>query len=167
MEAGPTVNERIGLPTVPVYTREMFSDLLTRLVRPEPDPLSDADARLALMALLVRIARSDDTFDGSERAAILDVARERYGLGTEGAEALLAEAEGIEANAPDTVRFTRAIKEAVAYEERLGVIEAMWSVVLADGTRDPEEDALLRLGASLLGVTDQDSNAARIRVSQR
>ena len=72
----------------------------------------------------------------------------------------------LESEAPDTVRFTRAIKEAVPYEERLGVIEALWQVVMADGQRDPEEDALLRLTASLLGVTDQDSNAARLRVTR-
>ncbi|WP_136635048.1 TerB family tellurite resistance protein [Pseudooceanicola onchidii] len=145
----------------------MIADLLTRLIRPQPDPLSDTDARLALVALLVRIARSDGHFDTAERKVILQIAAERYGLGTGEAAALVTDAEEIEAQAPDTVRFTRAIKDAVAYEDRLGVIEAMWSVVLADGTRDPEEDALLRLAASLLGVTDQDSNAMRIKVASR
>ena len=145
----------------------MFADLLTRLIRPDPDPLSGDDARLALVSLLVRIARSDGHFDRVERDSILRIATERYRLDAGAAEALLRAAEEVEAQAPDTVRFTRAIKEAVAYEDRLGVIEALWTVVLADGTRDPEEDALLRLAASLLGVTDQDSNAARLRVSGR
>lgn len=145
----------------------MFSELLTRLVRPEPDPLSETDAQLALVALLVRIARSDGHYDQTERHTILKIAEDRYGLNTQAAEGLVREAEAMEAEAPDTVRFTRAIKETVVYEERLGVIQALWAVVLADGTRDPEEDALLRLAASLLGVTDQDSNAARLRMSPR
>jgi uncharacterized tellurite resistance protein B-like protein len=38
--------------------------------------------------------------------------------------------------------------------------------VLADGTRASEEDALLRLVANLLGVTDTDSAMARQKVSQ-
>ena len=143
----------------------MFADLLTKLVRPAPDPLSDTDARLALVALLVRIARSDGHYDRAEHDTIQQIAMDRYGLPTGEATALIRDAEGLEAEAPDTVRFTRAIKDAVAYEDRLGVIEALWRVVLADGSRDPEEDALLRLAASLLGVTDQDSNAARRRVS--
>ncbi|MDH5798542.1 MAG: TerB family tellurite resistance protein, partial [Paracoccaceae bacterium] len=50
------------------------------------------------------------------------------------------------------------------YEDRLGVIEALWSVVLADGRRDHEEDALLRLVSNLLGVNDRDSALARQRV---
>ena len=73
----------------------------------------------------------------------------------------------LEAEAPDTVRFTRAIKDAVPYEDRMGVIEALWDVVLADGARDDEEDAMLRLIAPLLGVNDRDSNLARQRVEAR
>jgi uncharacterized tellurite resistance protein B-like protein len=65
------------------------------------------------------------------------------------------------------VRFTRAIKDSVPYEDREGVIEALWEVVLADGVRDHEENALLRLVAPMLGVTDQDSAHARRRVEAR
>ena len=72
-------------------------------------------------------------------------------------------AEALEAEAPDTVRFTRAIKEEVPYEERFNVVRALWQVVLADGARDAEEDALMRLLASLLGVNDRDSALARQR----
>ena len=71
----------------------------------------------------------------------------------------------MEAEAPDTVRFTRAIKDAVPYEDRLSVIKAMWEVVLADGERAKEEDALLRMVTSFLGISDRDSNLARQGVS--
>ena len=143
----------------------MFADFLKRLTQPDPAPLVDTDARLALTALLVRIARSDNHYAPQERALIDQIAQDRYGLSASDAEALRTEAEALEAEAPDTVRFTRAIKDAVGYEDRLGVIEALWKVVLADGARASEEDALLRLVTNLLGVTDQDSAAARQRVS--
>lgn len=144
----------------------MFADFLTRLVRPDPEPLAETDARLALSALLVRVARSDGHYDSDERQMIHQIVAQRYKLDQAAATTLTGEAELLESEAPDTVRFTRAIKDAVPYEERLGVIEALWQVVMADGQRDPEEDALLRLTASLLGVTDQDSNAARLRVTR-
>ncbi|WP_299045388.1 TerB family tellurite resistance protein [uncultured Tateyamaria sp.] len=143
----------------------MFQDLLKRLIQPEPAPLPDADARLALTALLVRVARSDNDYSGDERVLIDKIAQDRYGLSASEASNLRADAEAMEAEAPDTVRFTRAIKDAVAYEDRLAVIEALWKVVLADGQRAQEEDALLRLVSNLLGVTDQDSAMARQRVS--
>lgn len=145
----------------------MFADFLKRLVQPSPARLPDADARLALSALLVRVARSDGHFDADERARILAILSTRYGLDQTGAATLLADAEQLESEAPDTVRFTRAIKDAVAYEDRAAVIEALWQVVLADGNRDDAEDALLRLVANLLGINDRDSALIRQRVESR
>ena len=143
----------------------MIKDLLSRLTQPDPAPLPDTDARLALTALLVRVARSDNHYDASEMARIDGIVQTRYGLSPKDAKDLRAEAEALEAEAPDTVRFTRAIKDAVAYEDRLAVIEALWQVVLADGKREQEEDALLRLVSNLLGITDRDSALARQRVT--
>ena len=143
----------------------MFADLFKRLTAPDPAPLSDTDARVALGALLVRIARTDGEYDADEAAQIDAVLKSRYGLADAQAQALRQDCETAEAEAPDTVRFTRAIKEAVPYEDRIGVIEALWSVVMADGKRDKAEDALLRMVAPMLGVTDQDSHKARLRVS--
>lgn len=143
----------------------MFADLIRRMSAPAPQPLSDPDARLALGALLVRIARTDGSYDPSEKAQIDRTLMSRYALTEAEAATLRADCEVLESEAPDTVRFTRAIKEAVAYDQRLSVIEALWRVVLADGQRDTHEDSMMRMTASLLGITDQDSNAARLRVT--
>jgi uncharacterized tellurite resistance protein B-like protein len=145
----------------------MFADLLGRLTRPDPEPLDQDDARLALAGLLVRVARSDGDYAEDERHRIDRILAERNGLAPADAEALRADAEVLESEAPDTVRFTRAIKDAVPYEERASVIEALWAVVLADGVRDAEEDALLRLVSNLLGINDRDSALARQRVAKR
>jgi uncharacterized tellurite resistance protein B-like protein len=143
----------------------MFADFLKRLTKPEPAQLPDADARLALTALLIRVARADGHYDAQERARIEAIASSRYGLDPAGVARLCEDAETLESEAPDTVRFTRAIKNAVAYDDRLAIIEALWEVVLADGTRAKEEDAVLRLVSNLLGVTDRDSAMARQRVT--
>ncbi len=140
----------------------MLRTLLSRLALPEqPEPLPGEEARLALAALMVRAARADESYDARERAEILNVLAERHGLDPAGAESLLQEAEATEAEAPDTVRFTRALKQAVPYEDRAEVMRMLWRVALADGRRDPAEDALLRQLAPLLGVQDQDSAIAR------
>ncbi|WP_224814015.1 TerB family tellurite resistance protein [Hasllibacter sp. MH4015] len=144
----------------------MFVDLLKRLTAPEPEALPFDDARLALAALLVRIARSDGDYARVEAENIEHILKHRYAMSDLETAALRQEAEALEAEAPDTVRFTRAIKDAVPYDDRVGVIEAMWAIVLADGTRDEEEDALLRLVAPMLGVNDRDSNLARQRVER-
>ena len=121
----------------------------------------DISTSEAMAALMVRIAKSDDDYSATEIARIDAVLGLLYKLSADQAAKLRQTAEALEAEAPDTVRFTRAIKEEVPYEERFDVVRALWQVVLADGARDAEEDALMRLLASLLGVNDRDSALAR------
>lgn len=144
----------------------MFDTLLKRLTSSAPSPLPEADERLALTALLVRIARSDHAYAQSEIAQIDRITQARFALSPQEASALRAEAETLESEAPDTVRFTRAIKDAVEYEHRRAIVEALWSVALADGGRADEENALMRLTAKLLGVSDRDSALARQRAER-
>ena len=142
----------------------MFAKLLNGLLAPEPAPLPDADAKLALTALLVRLARTDGDYASAEIAHIDRITAARYGLSPTQAEALRKDAEQMESEAPDTVRFTRAIKDAVPYEDRISVVEALWQVALADGARDDDENAMLRMVAPMLGIEDQESARARQRV---
>ena len=144
----------------------MFRSLLAVFSQPEPpERLEQEEARLALAALMVRAARADEHYDAGERSVILESLAARHGLSAQDAESLLQEAEATEAQAPDNVRFTRLLKQAVPYEDRAEVIEALWRVALADGERAPEEDAFLRQLAPLLGVSDQDSALARQRAA--
>ncbi|MBB5722709.1 putative tellurite resistance protein B-like protein [Loktanella ponticola] len=143
----------------------MFADFLKGLLATDPAPLPDVDARLALGALLVRLARADGDYQDVEVQRIDRILSKRYGLSDAETTALRSDCETLETEAPDTVRFTRAIKDSVAYEDRRAVISAMWEIVLADGERDAEENSLMRMVAPMLGVTDQDSNAARIAVT--
>ena len=143
----------------------MFANILKTLMGPEPEDLGPSDARVAIAALLVRVARSDSDYATTEIVKIDRALAARYGLELSEAQTLRAEGEALEKEAPDTVRFTRAIKDAVPYVDRVSVIEALWEIALADGQRDAAEDALLRLVANLLGVSDVESAAARKRVS--
>lgn len=138
----------------------MFANLFSRKLNQEYGEIS---AREAMAALMVRIAKSDDDYAITECERIDAILSVLYSLSAPKASALRLQAEILEADAPDTVRFTRAIKEEVPYEERFDVVRALWQVVLADGQRDHEEDALMRLLASLLGVNDRDSAIARQR----
>ena len=148
------------------YPRIMLQTILRALVAPAPDRLPDQDARLALAALLVRVAKTDGLYAAEEVELIDRALAARYDLDAFAVARLRAEAEELEAQAPDTVRFTRALKSATALEDRAGLMQALWSVALADGSRDAEEDRLLRMVANLLGLTDVESNLARQRAER-
>ncbi|MDP3263743.1 MAG: TerB family tellurite resistance protein [Tabrizicola sp.] len=145
----------------------MFDSLLRRLLAPAPDRLPEPDARLALAALLVRLARTDGLYSAEEVERIDRVLAIRHGLGPFEVAKLRSEAEDFESLAPDTVRFTRAVKAATAVEDRAELMTALWSVALADGLRDEDEDRLMRLVANLLGLTDVESAQARQRAQAR
>lgn len=139
----------------------MFENLLRRLMMPNPDRLPDPDAQCALAALLVRVARADGAYVTLEKTTIDQALAAHFGLAPFAAAALRAQGEVLETQAPDTVRFTRALKLAVGLDDRIGVMQALWVTALADGARDDEEDRLLRLVANLLGLTDVQSALAR------
>ena len=140
--------------------------LLRALFSPAPTRLAEPDARLALAALLVRVARSDGYISAEETRRIDRILMQRHNLSPTEAATLRTEATTLEADAPDTVRFTRALKAAVPLEDRTALVEALWAVALADGRRDDEEDRMLRLVTSLLGLTDVESALARKRAQR-
>lgn len=145
----------------------MLKALISRLLAPAQVAVTVPGRELALAALMVRIARADGEYDDNEQIRIERVLCRRDGLGIEEARSARLRAETIEADAADTVRFTRALKKMVVLEYRIGVIEALWEVALADGTRDADEDAQIRLASNLLGISDRDSALARRRVERQ
>jgi uncharacterized tellurite resistance protein B-like protein len=141
----------------------MLTDLLRRLTGPPARaPLAPEDARTALAALMVRLARTDGSYSTTEQHRIDEMLRLRYRLTPDEAARVRADAELAEAGAQDTIQFTRLIKDAVAYEEREGVVETLWRVAAAEGI-NADEHGLMRLVANLLGVSDRDSGLARQR----
>ena len=144
----------------------MIKDIMKAFQAKIPQTLNKDDARIALAALMVRLARADGNYQNIEISMIDHVLVNRFGLNASAAQSLREQAEEIEVHAPDNVRFTRIIKDAVPYEERASVVEALWSVVLSDGHRDDEEHGFMRLITNLLGVSDRDSAFARQRADK-
>jgi len=143
----------------------MFANLLNALLSPAAPRLTDMDARLALAALMVRIARTDHFYAAEEVERIERVLVQRYGLDPFAAADLRRAAEDLETAAPDTIRFTRALKDAMPLVDRAGLLQSLWSVALSDGSRDSDEDQMLRLIANLLGLSDVESGLARQRAA--
>jgi uncharacterized tellurite resistance protein B-like protein len=122
---------------------------------------------LALTALLVEAAYSDDDFDNSERAVITRLIESRFKLPASEAQALLAAAEKTASESAELFHFTRIINERLSFEERVRLIEMLWEVAYADRVLDEYEDSLLRRVGGLIYVPDKDRGLARQRVLKR
>lgn len=147
----------------------MLDRLLAKLARAQaPQTALDAtDARDALAVILVHAARADGAYETEEQAQIDRILTTRYGLSADAAARLRAEAEEDEANAPGIQGFTSALKGAVAHEDRIAIIEAVWEIAYADGERSHRESALVRKLCGLLYVEDREAGIARQRVAAR
>jgi uncharacterized tellurite resistance protein B-like protein len=123
--------------------------------------------RVAAAALLVETASIDDRFDDAERAAVKRLLQERFGLAATQARKLLAEGQRNRDASAQVYGFTRAVNERLDPAQRIGLIEMLWEVALADGVLDPLEDTLLRRIGGLIDVSDRERGLARQRVLAR
>lgn len=139
----------------------MFGKLFDTFFAQPRDVLNSEDGPLVFAALLIRIARADGVFDADERRVIENSLADHYALSAGDVTSLMSKAQELEATAPDTVRFTRVLKESIPLEERSAIMMAVWKTILADGTRDAQEDSLARMIASLLGIDDVSSARSR------
>lgn len=138
----------------------MLSRLFPRRAR-APKPLPQPDSQIALGALLVRIALADRDYKQAEVAAIDRILAATFRLGPLQAAKLRATCTDLEMHAADPDEFARILRDEVAYDERRALAHAMWQVVLADGDRDDLEETALHEIEAALGLTPEDSAAAR------
>ncbi|MBC8411199.1 MAG: TerB family tellurite resistance protein, partial [Rhodobacteraceae bacterium] len=122
------------------------------------------DERVALTALLIKIAKSDYEYSSLEKSSIKIILKKRFSISELEVTDLITKAELLEDESSDSVRFTKVIKEFVPLEKRNEIIEIFWELVLADGIREDDENSLLRILGSLLGVNDRDVAFARQNV---
>ena len=125
------------------------------------------ETELALTALLVEAAYSDDHFDQAERSVIARLIENRFNLSAPDARRLLAAGETAAAEAAELFHFTRTVNEQCSFRERVELIEMLWEVAYADGVLDQYEDSLLRRVGGLIYVPDKERGLARQRVLTR
>lgn len=125
------------------------------------------ELELALTALLIEVAYSDDHFDEPERAVIARLIERRFNLSASDARELLAAGKAAAAESVELFHFTRIINERLSFEERVELVEMLWEVAYADGVLDEYEDSLLRRVGGLIYVPDRERGMARQRVLKR
>jgi uncharacterized tellurite resistance protein B-like protein len=141
-----------------------FFSKATRDVRSAADPKSDHHIRVATCALLVEIARIDETFTRDEMETILSILKEKYGLPEEHAETLIREAEKELEDSVDLWQFARLINENYSNEEKIEVIENLWRIVYVDGKMDQYEHYLMNKLQNLLRLSHDDLINAKLKV---
>ena len=119
---------------------------------------------MATCALLVEMARIDESFTVQETETILQILKNTYGVSGAHAEALMAEAEKELVESVDLWQFARLINENYSREEKIGIIELLWQVVFVDGKMDKYEDYLMHKMMKLLRLSHKELIDAKLKV---
>ena len=126
--------------------------------------VEDITSDNAIATILVRAAKTDNEYTESEQTLINNLLSNQLNITLEEAQILRIKGEGLEAEINDNVQLTRIIKQDIPYEEREMLIEQLWSVVLDDDYRTPEENKFMRVLTHLFGISDVNGAKARSRV---
>ncbi|MBS23443.1 MAG: hypothetical protein CML72_06560 [Rhodobacterales bacterium] len=118
----------------------------------------------AIAAILVRAAKTDNEYTESEKKLIDHLLANNLNISQEDARILRLQGQELEMEINDNVQLTRIIKQDIPYEDRHQLIEQLWSIVLDDNNRTPEENKLMRVLTHLLGISDVNSAKARSKV---
>lgn len=122
------------------------------------------DLKVATCALLVEMARIDESFTPQETKTILDILQNRFGVSNAHAEALVAEADKELVESVDLWQFARLINENYSREEKIGIIEILWQVVYVDGKMDQYEDYLMHKMTKLLRLSHKELIDAKLKI---
>jgi len=129
--------------------------------------LGDYDFRVATAALLVHAAMVDGAMSDAERGKLQSLLKQRFELDDAAATELVVEGAAADEKAVDLYHFTRLLNASLDDNDRLRMVEMMWTVAYADGAVSEYEDNLVWRVADLLGVSSTERIALRHRVANR
>jgi uncharacterized tellurite resistance protein B-like protein len=141
----------------------MFERIIARLRAPAADftAMPEADARHALGALLVRVAKADGAYLFQEIEEIDHLLADLYGLNAVEAAIMRAECEKLEAAMPDTNELAHILTCDVTSGECNKLISALWKVADADGQRHDTEEQVVAIATQTFGMAPEAAAALR------
>ncbi|SPF81045.1 TerB family tellurite resistance protein [Pseudoprimorskyibacter insulae] len=142
----------------------MFERILKLLHAPpkKPAPLGELDAQAAVGTLLVRVAMADDAYLFQEVEQIDKVLCDAYGMKPLEAAKFRARCERFGRELPANADLAAVVRDGVSYDDRRALIDALWRIAQADGFTHESEAELVELVVEQIGVSHEDSEAARL-----
>ncbi len=117
--------------------------------------------RVATAVLLIEVMRADFKVEPAERERLRELLNTHFDLSAAELDALLEEAEADADRLVSTQHITRLLNQHYDHAMKLRIVEMMWQVVFADGTKDHYEEHLLRQVAELLYISHAEFIQAR------
>ena len=124
------------------------------------------DIRVATCALLIEMSHIDGEFSEAERERIRHVVKRDHLLTDEDALEIMGVADNQLEGSIDLWKFTNLINQNYSPEEKLKIIETVWSIAYSDGELDKHEDYLVHKLAKLLHLTHKQLIDAKLKAKK-
>jgi len=139
----------------------MFERIIAALTNKTETPLPKADARHALGALLVRVAKADGAYLFQEIEEIDHLLANIYVMNAIDAARMRAECEKLEQAMPETSDLADILRVSVSETEKNLFVSALWKVADADGQRHETEQQVVAIASQTFGMAPEDAAALR------
>ncbi len=140
---------------------------IKNLLQGNSPPTEDAKferVQVATCALLLEVAHSDGHYHSLEARVVHDLLAKKFQLPPAVVAELIDYAHQERQASLDLFQFAREINQHFSREEKLDVMEGLWSIIYADGALDKHEDALARQLAQLLRLSPKDVIDRKVKV---
>lgn len=131
------------------------------------EPAAKHSLELAGAALLLEISRADHDMSVVERDAIRAAVRKVFHLSEEEIEDIVTTAEHAVETSVSLHDFTAIVNERFTREQRVELLEMLWSVAYADDELDHYEEYYVRKIADLLHISHSDYIKTKHRAMSR
>jgi uncharacterized tellurite resistance protein B-like protein len=133
----------------------------------QPGEDLDHQLKLATAALLVEMMQQDEQEHISEKQAIRVALQSKFALSESETEDLYQLARQEVAAATDYFQFTNLIARNFSQQQKIKVIEFLWTIAYADNSLDAYEEHMVRRIADLIYVSHKDFMQTKHKVQQK
>ena len=120
----------------------------------------------ACAALLVETALADKVFNIEEIDSMKRTLREVYEIDEKDLDELISESEKKVSESTSLYEYTRLINDLCDYQDKLKLINNLWTIAFADKHLDKYEEFLIRKISDLLYVSHSDFIQQKLSVKE-
>lgn len=113
------------------------------------------ESQFMAVVLMLQLADADFNSAEQEHQLVLRYLQKEYQLSPNQAELVFTDAAKLARDATSLHAYTSKLK-ALSEQARLALLDQLWQIAYADGTLDPNEEAMLRNVAELLFIRHSD-----------
>ena len=120
----------------------------------------------AFAALLIETALADKVFKAEEIDSMKNTLRKVYEIDEKDLNELITESEKKVSESTSLYEYTRLINDLCDYQDKLKLINNLWTIAFADKHLDKYEEYLIRKISDLLHVSHSDFIQQKLNVKE-